>query len=412
MSMMKKMIACILTAVMILAGTESIAWASELEPYLFDVNKAEKVVVELFGAADRQDWNRFTELMCSSEQEYYEYYFSNTELQNGIKQVERGILLNTYFVENDLAENEWLVKEYPILSSSKETYSFVAEVDCEVNKENKYFINGINYFLVVLAVENDALKVVQFNRPSMELISTIVEPELSEQSMDYDEQIAGIEVLEYAERGLVVNAEKEILVDGFEVIRSTDKDEAALFSFDIINHYSTYSYPTTIDVLMNDTSNGGDGTIKTVNFTMYMKNTLPNEWMGNWHTESLKAGAYCVKMVGIYRTIKPVNSSGGYDVTQYTQKYIPNTQYNATNTAIDSIKNRGMAVSSGRLFFPEYAAGTKGSAGTRGCGQVKQWGSQLLATQGYSYDYILNYYYKGSSITSEDLNFFGYNIGY
>lgn len=412
MSMMKKLIACILTVVTLLAGTKSIAWASELEPYLFDVNKAEKVVVELFDAADRQDWNRFTELMCSSEQEYYEYYFSNTELQNGIKQVESGILLNAYFVENDLAENEWLVQEYPVLSSSKEIYSFVVEVDCEVNKENKYFINGINYFLVVLAVENDALKVVQFNRPSMELISTIVEPELSEQSMEYDEQMAGIEVLEYAERGLVVNAEKEILSDGFEVIGSADKDGASLFSFDIINHYSTYHYPSKIDVLMNDTKNGGDGTIKTVNFTSYMKNTLPNEWYGSWHTESLKAGAYCVKMVGIYRSIKPVNSSGGYDVTQYTQKYIPDTRYSTTDAAIDSIINRGMSTSSGRLFFPEYAAGTRGSTGTRGCGQLKQWGSQLLATQGYSYDYILNYYYKGSSITSEDLLFFGYSIGY
>lgn len=109
----------------------------------------------------------------------------------------------------------------------------------------------------------------------------------------------------------------------------------------------------------------GDSAIKTVSFNTYIKNTLPNEWYSTWATYSLRAGAYCVKMVGWYRVLKPVNSALGYDVTQSTQMYVPSSAVSTTNSAVNAIASAGMADSTGKLFFPEYAAGTQGSAGTQ-----------------------------------------------
>lgn len=116
----------------------------------------------------------------------------------------------------------------------------------------------------------------------------------------------------------------------------------------MLSHYSTYSYPTSIKVKLNKT---GNNAIVTVSMTSYMKNVLPNEWIPSWNTEALKAGAYCVKMVGIYRAISPMSSAGGYNLTQSTQMYKPNSSYASTSNAIDSISNSGMADSSGKLFF-------------------------------------------------------------
>ena len=72
--------------------------------------------------------------------------------------------------------------------------------------------------------------------------------------------MAGIEVIEYAEKGLAVNAEKELLEEAFEtVVVEENNSESSLFSvkdFPILSHFSTYSYPSYITVKMNYSGNG------------------------------------------------------------------------------------------------------------------------------------------------------------
>ncbi len=272
-----------------------------------------------------------------------------------------------------------------------------------------------------MAEENNEMKIVQFNRPSSAVLDDIVVPTLSSSGGSYESEIAGINVIEQAENGLVVNAREDILTDGFDTksvtgIINDEADENGEYGtsttasgtedFPNLSTYSKYSYPSSISVKLNKT---GNSKIVSVNFETYIKNTLPNEWYASWDHASLRAGAYCVKMVGWYRKIKPVSSSGGYDVTQGTQKYVPDTEVTATNNAVNYIKGYGMADSTNKIFYPEYAAGTEGSAGKQSGGQLKQWGSQYLASEkGYTYKQILNYYYKGSSYSSDSLVFFSY----
>lgn len=416
MRVIKKVIAYVLAIGMMLTGMQTIALANEDVLFLYDDEQAKGVVVDLFDAANNQNWDKYAELMCNSEKAYYEYYFSDSELVDGIKQIRSANLLNVYYVENELAKEEWLTEEYPILKNSSETYSFIAQAECTVGEENKYFFEGVNYFFVVLCVEEGELRVVQFNRPSYDLLTKVVEPKLYKDDVKYEDKMAGIKVIECAEKGLIVNAQMEELTDGFELVTIENNtvinnkvSARSLSDFPKLSHYSTYSYPTSIRVKMNKT---GNGQIVKVNFTTYLKNTLPNEWMGSWNSEALKAGAYCVKMVGIYRVLKPVSSSGGYDVTQSTQYYKPNSAYSTTSAAIDSIKNYGMADTYGLLFYPEYRSGTSGVIGTKASGIMQQYGSQALAKKGYTYKQILNYYYSGSEYSSGDVKLFGYNIGF
>lgn len=415
----KKQIICTMTALGVLVGNFStnVAMAQNVDSY----NSSEKVITDMVAAVKEKNWNTFTNLMCSSEQEYYNYYFSNDSYNNGIKQVENISVTDLYEIDSSLVESELLEDEYSILSESNNIQTYIVALDCETNIENQYFFDGINYFLIVLAEENEEMKIVQFNRPSLEILDDIVVPTLSENDNNYESEIAGINVIEQAENGLIINAEEDILFDGFETkavteVLNEDREEkdgygisttaSGTTDFPNLSTYSNYSYPTTISVKLNKT---GNNKIVSVDFETYIKNTLPNEWYSSWDSASLRAGAYCVKMVGWYRTIKPVSSSGGYDVTQGTQYYVPDTAVTSTNNAVEYIEGYGMADSTNKLFFPEYTAGTKGSAGTQSSGQLKQWGSQYLASEkDYSHKNILNYYYKGSSYSSGSLVFFSY----
>lgn len=349
--------------------------------------------------------------MCQEEKAYYEYYFSDDTLTDGIKQVLSLDLVNVYELEEKDVEKELLYDEYSVLTSSPEIFPFICEVNCGVSKENQFFYNGINFFLVVLAAENDGLKVVQFNRPSVDLISKEVETKLDETSELFEEEQKGINVLEQASYGLVVNAEEELLTEGFEIAYKDNPDIMPIAADPpVIDHYSAYSYPASIKVKLNITDNGK---IVSVKMDEYLKNTLYNEWPVDCRSEALKAGAYCVKMVGMYRSVHPMNSAGGYNLTQSTQRYKPqNPPNNRSCQMIDSIKNCGMGTFSGRLFFPTYSLGTVGQKGTQCSGHATQYGTDALAKEGYSYHGILNYYYSGSEYSSGDLNFFGYNIGY
>lgn len=250
------------------------------------------------------------------------------------------------------------------------------------------------------------MKVVQFNIPSYELLSNIGISELTESNSEYVSEITNaLTALRMREQGVLLNNDLEPIANGFEMINTDLEGDVAQYAsgtkdFPVLGNYRNYSYPTFIRVKLEDKS------IENIDFNEYIMNVLPNEWFGSWKQQSLVAGALAIKMVGWYKTLRPTSIAGGYDVTTITQKYIANTATTTTNNAVGIVYEIGMANSEGNLFYPEYAAGVSGQAGPAGGGQMKQWGSQYLAQQGYDYAYILNYYYKGSVFSDDNLEFF------
>ena len=399
---MKKNLLVLLTILLIYSGTGILqVQANVLSTSVDDLlEKMEKSIND-------DNWEDFIELWHEDEQPEFENYFKNDEYTDGIKQIEDIKILEKYHVQKGDAKEYMLTDEYPILKETSETETYIIAAECKVGVENQYFYNGLNYILIVFIKENDNLYMVQFNNPDLELMDKYITETYSKSDENYEEELKAYNVVKQAEYGRIVNIDNELIDNNFvekEIDMSQSGDMFATLKgvgdYSILKSYSSYSYPSTIRVKL------ANGTIKTINFNTYIKNVLPNEWYSTWSANSLKAGALCVKMVGWYRCIKPISTAQGYDITTTTQKYVAGTAVSSTNSAISSVSNIGMANSDGKIFFPEYAAGTSGSAGTKAGGQLKQWGSQYLAQKGYTVGEILNYYYSGSCYSSGNLKFF------
>lgn len=367
------------------------------------------IISQIFDAVNSHDWDAFTSLVSREQKSFFQYYFSDEQLTNGVKQVTDAELESIYEVDNSLAHDEWLVEEYPILESNAEIFSVIVEVKCQVSKENQYFYNGINYFLLVLAAEGDGLKVVQFNRPSATLVCKIVEPALNKDSALFYEEQAGINVLQNADFGRVINSEGELLEDSFETVQAYDED-AVMPAYSetqeaILGKYTNYSCPVTITVLCK---NDGSNSLHTLYFSEFVKNCLTNEWASDSGSTAYTVGAYCCKMDAWYKCIRPTSSSGGYDITTDHLNYRHGKDIlSGANKAYDSINGKGMANSDKKIFFAHHGTGSR-KAGNKASGLLWQEGSVYWEKQGKSVQWILDYYYKGSVYSSGSVYLFSY----
>lgn len=368
---------------------------------------SKQVITDMVHAVQEKDWNSFVNVISNEQKIYYEKYFSDNTYENGIKQVKTMSLESLTYINDKTAQASWLTNEYSILEN-KETdiETYLVGLNCTVTNENQYFYNGLNYFTIVLAKEDNEMKIVQFNRPSEELITRIVIPKISTSDKNYNDEISAINVIESAEQGYLINADGKAIENGFKTFKLKNRNtenKATVLSNNYSEHpalsvYTNYSIPYSVKVLMNRT---GDGSISPVAFMSYVKCTVPNEWYASWDSAALKVGIYCVKGVGLYHSIKPINASLGYDVTQNTQCYIPGTSDSNINTMAENLRNSFIVNSNNKVFFTEYGSGTSNSAGTSGSGRLLQYGSQYLASvKSYSALSILKYYYSYSDCSS------------
>ncbi len=393
-----KLTSCILSAIIIFLLMFNFLITTKAEAEITDSTNSEIIINNMVNAIQEKDWSTYTGLMSSEEQGFYEYYFNDDTYTDGIKQIETIELNSIHSITVKEAGSSLLVNDYPILSTSSNVQVFIVALDCTVSRETQYFYNGINYYLVALAEENGEMKVAQFNRLSADLADKVIIPELDKKDAKYNEKKAAINVIDCANIGFLVNGDEKLITKGFKVkIRRKDTDKiTALNDYPNLDLYLYYSVPTYITCEMNKT---GSGEVVKKSFDYYCKNVINNEWINGWKTASLKTGAYCIKGVAWYKSINPVNAN--YMVTQGTQMYKPDTALDNTDAIFDAIDDMFMVNYKYVLFFPTYGQGTEGVAGTKAGGLVSQYGSQYLAEKGYSYSYILNYYYSGSEKSSD-----------
>ena len=402
---MKKFPLAVATIMLATATLSPYAYAAsshcEQQSYSYD-SDAMATLTDYFKRINSNDWKAVLSLICDGEQQDYSDYFNDDSQVNGIKQITSLTLQHIYTVPDSMKEEQlYNIDEN---SSSSDSRSYIVAFDCNVSTENQYFYNGINYQLVSLTKENGSYKIYQSFRPSNRMMEKIV----GSTNLSLDEKKAFDAVIS-CNNGLLKNAHGDIITCGFKTINVAIGDNnisSQSNAWPTLKHYASYSYPSSINVKLKS------GKTKKVAMSSYIKCTLPNEWMASWPTESLKAGAYCVKMVGIYHTLRPVQPNLGYDVTQTTQNYIPNSNDSRTDHIIDALKNHGMSDSLYRIFFPSYGRGTSGQVGSRSSGRLLQYGSKKLAEEGHSHKFILNYYYSTSSASQADINLFTYSIGF
>lgn len=269
--------------------------------------------------------------------------------------------------------------------------AFYAIVNYTVRTPDTYVTNGANARIYILAMDEDEWKVVQVSEPYLQVIAD-----------------AG-----YA-AGLA--DERNLLDEQYERLQripeATETTESSRVRTD-----TTQPYPSTIKVGHFTTYKEGcryQYSLGSIPFTKYIRNVLPNEWSSSWEIEALKAGALAVKGVGWYRMIFHKYPAYGVDVsdTDCDQAYRPNSAVSKTDAAFCALTGVAFQKADGYLFYPSYGGGASNSAGQRG-GRLYQYGSQYLATHGYSYagayKDILRYYYDYSSATGgQAIQFFTY----
>jgi hypothetical protein len=376
-----------------------------------DTNDSGTIIEKMVTAIQDKDWDTFTYLMSSDQQKYYVKYFEDSSYNNGVKQVQTVSLESITNVQDDLAKSDLLSTEYPVLNNLSIVETYIVGLNCTVSKENQYFYNGLNYFLIALANENGEMKIVQFNRPTYNLANKTIEQQIDSTDTNYQDEMGALNVIKNASHGYLINGKGEAITDGFTIIQKENSQlnngtiqPEAYSDTPNLGLYTSYSAPDVIEVLMNRDED--DNAVVEFPFDYYIKNTINNEWINGWNTQSLKAGAFCIKAAGWYRIISPVNSSIGYDVTQYTQYFSVDTSRSNTDAIFDSIDGLFMVNSTNHVFYGEYGAGSPGSAGTSGTGRLLQYGSQYLASsKSYTYSQILDYYYKGSAYSSGNIKF-------
>ena len=158
-----------------------------------------------------------------------------------------------------------------------------------------------------------------------------------------------------------------------------------------------YTKPTSIRVGIRANNNPSNpiSSVSVVPWYDYNIDVLPNEWIGSWPMESLKAGAMAIKMYAWYHILHPKYSNCDVDNTVNSQVYKPNSRYSATTTAVDNMSGIGL-VRNNVMFETQYRAGTYDSS-KPGTDIMSQNGTHYFADLGKTWSYMTSYYYVGSS---------------
>ena len=170
-------------------------------------------------------------------------------------------------------------------------------------------------------------------------------------------------------------------------------------------------FPSSIRVAIRDNNTWGEPDprgaiiyVKTINFDLYCRNVLPNEWYPTWRPTALEAGAIAVKMYAWYHHLHPVTIGGfTFDVDNTVNFQLYRDQSNQDSTDHAYYQTRQLAYVNPNLEITElpYRAGYQNSPNWqyRNAQKMAQWGSEYLAELGRSPYDILNFYYSGKLMT-------------
>lgn len=401
----KNFIALLMTVLLIVGCIPSMALAADTPSA-----QAGNAILKYVDAINDNDWD--TIIRMSPEDEYQEnvsFYNSekNKEKNVGFHAITSAVLCSI----DELNQND--LYDYTNAEYYFDTYGdlklYLVGVDLTVQKESKYFYNGVNFFLVLLGKEDGVWKIVLFAQAPASTIETnlITTFATTKSSVDRVDVEKALNIIRARYQGIVLGGDGEVIDTNIATVEQLAEEKNVDVSELLTTTYATgdHARPSTISVYITST-----GKIKDVDFYDYCKCVLPNEWYCTWKTESLKAGAQAVKFVGWYRVYNAKYPGKGYDVKDSTvdQAYKEGTEVASCTNAINAVGGIGMENSNNEIFYPSYRAGTSGTAGTKYGGILYQYGSQYLANQGYTYDNILDYYYSYSTVSPGAITTFSY----
>lgn len=169
--------------------------------------------------------------------------------------------------------------------------------------------------------------------------------------------------------------------------------------------------PATIRIAVRESRPGGEPDprgrilyVMSIPFETYIRNVLPNEWVPDWETESLKAGAIAIKMFGWFHAYNPIeqdNQLFHVDNTVNYQVFREGTDIPRTNAAFDQTARLAYIETDNDLVEMQYRAGYPNDPNYqyKDAQKMSQNGSQYLADKrNYNMAQILDFYYQGMKL--------------
>lgn len=316
----------------------------------------------------------------------------------GIKELPDNIA--SRFINLSLYRNVW-----------SEVKTYYVGINYSVKNESRWFYNGVNYRLYVLALENNQWVIVESAMAPSDLIVN------TGYGFSTQDEKTAIDILKYREKtGKFINKKHEVIED---IAATSDqlKKEKGTTTTQIIPDATdvaaattgTHTCPSSIRVYRT-----ASGTVDVINFYSYLKGVLPCEWIPSWNMKLLESGALACKMYGWYYVYYPHSSS--YDVKDSTvdQVYNPSKENTNTTQAINNVGGIGIDAANGSLFICHYWAGSNGPGriGPSSCptdGWMWQNGTNYWWNNGqHGYTYCGHYYYDNSDSTNNQLAHFFY----
>lgn len=390
-----------------------------------DLDTAQNTIYKMVESINIKDWNTYAELQPNEYKADLKEFLIDSENQQtskGLLCVQSAKIKEIKLLPKAALSEIINLEDYTLKYG--DIYSFLVGTTYKVKKESKYFLNGVNYNLILVGKEDGKWKIVFNEDAPLEVLCP------KGYGFNNDDEKSSLKVIQEKYKGNIINksgvllgANKKISAKNFlaantNQLSTPTVDIASVSSFTLTEPSIIAVYHAYGNSSLTGNADPYYHQITYPSFDVeYVSDCLPVEVYDNWDSTALCACALAVKEYGWYHILHPKAPALTYgaDVVDTTsdQRYEYNSHMLAPNCNSAAVTETDVCIRScsDSIFDAQYRAGTQGNTGTQYGGVLSQWGAQYLATTGGYTNAIsiLRYYYSYSNKSSGDIKIFNVN---
>lgn len=359
-----------------------------------EIKTCEDVIREMVSLENTQSWNEFASCWVEEEKEEFNTLFNDSIYL----QEKEGVICVTsaelYSLDEISAENvPAIILEDDRFGKFVEKKYYLAGIDYEVSDVSKYFYNGVNYRLIIMAKEDGEWKVAGRQDASGLLEGWQNNFDFAE-ILDDENAIVAMEIRDARMAGYVI--------DSNMCTRNID----GVVTYGYRPGYTAttgcpHTRPSTVKVRTGSSGNA----YTSPSLENYIKDVMPNEWViSTTGAAALQAGVVTIQQYAVWNSIYYQKYPDyAYDLRAGSgdQNYVAGSYSNLASryrTKIDDAYNAVGNIhmetgSNSSLFQSQYAS----TSGNYSYGRLFQDEAKTMASDGYTYDQILSHFYNNTA---------------
>lgn len=358
------------------------------------IKTCEDVIREMVSLENTQSWNEFASCWVEEEKEEFNTLFNDSIYL----QEKEGVICVTsaelYSLDEISAENvPAIILEDGRFDKFVEKKYYLAGIDYEVSDVSKYYYNGVNYRLIIMAKEDGEWKVAGRQDAAGLLEGWQNNFDFAE-ILDDENAIVAMEIRDARMAGYVI--------DSNMCTRNID----GVVTYGYRPGYTAttgcpHSRPSTVKVRTGSSGNA----YTSPSLEDYIKDVMPNEWViSTTGAAALQAGVVTIQQYAVWNSIYYQKYPDyAYDLRAGSgdQNYVAGSYSNLASryrTKIDDAYNAVGNIhmetgSNSSLFQSQYAS----TSGNYSYGRLFQDEAKTMASDGYTYDQILSHFYNNTA---------------